>query len=63
MNQKIPSLYISKEDCCGCSACKAICPVDAISMLPDEEGFFYPVITDKQCIRCHQCLLACPIRK
>ena len=29
----------SAQDCCGCTACYAICPKDAITMIEDEEGF------------------------
>ena len=39
-----PILYKRKEECCGCTACYASCPRDAIAMMPDEEGFEYPVI-------------------
>lgn len=31
-----------KELCCGCSACMTICPVEAIEMKHDKEGFLYP---------------------
>lgn len=50
-----------KEDCCGCSACKNICPVNAISMIEDEKGFFYPVINNNKCINCGLCENVCPI--
>lgn len=52
-----------KSDCCGCTGCKAICPVGAISMLQDEEGFFYPVVSREKCIQCGLCELACPIQQ
>ena len=45
MNQA-PVLYTRKEDCCGCTACYAICPKEAISMVEDEEGFGYPQIDE-----------------
>lgn len=32
----------------------------AISMLPDEEGFLYPVVDASKCIRCYKCLSVCP---
>ena len=63
MNEKkIPILYTKKSDCCGCTACYAICPKSAITMLPDEEGFDYPVIDEKRCVRCGMCLKVCPIK-
>ena len=55
----LPELYINRENCCGCTACYAICPVDAIVMRPDEEGFLYPVVNALKCIRCYKCLSVC----
>ncbi len=49
---------IEKSECCGCSACKAVCPKKAITMKPDTEGFLYPEINDK-CINCGLCLKTC----
>lgn len=50
-----------KENCCGCTACKSVCPVKAIVMVPDEEGFLYPEINKEKCINCGLCEKACPI--
>ena len=52
----IPVLYERKEDCCGCSACYAICPKSAIKMVEDEEGFEYPHINEEICVRCGMCM-------
>lgn len=51
----------SKEDCCGCTACKNICPKDAIEMKQDEEGFLYPHINKDKCIDCGMCKKVCPV--
>ena len=50
-----------KEDCCGCTACYNICPVNAIEMCEDEEGFKYPKVDEKKCIKCGKCKKVCPI--
>jgi len=52
-------VYIRKEDCCGCTACKAICPSGAISMQPDSEGFLYPLIDVYKCNECGLCKQVC----
>ena len=58
----IPTLYTRKEDCCGCTACYAICPKSAITMQPDEEGFDYPEVNPNLCVRCGMCVKVCPIK-
>lgn len=60
--QAIPILYENKESCCGCSACYAICPLRAITMVADEKGFLYPYIDSKLCVECGLCLNVCPIQ-
>ena len=62
MMKDVPMLFINKEDCCGCSACFAICPKNAIKMEEDEEGFEYPKIIRQKCVSCHLCLLVCPLK-
>lgn len=52
-----------RRECCGCSACKAICPVDAISMHTDAMGFMYPVVNEALCIECGSCVKVCDFRK
>lgn len=41
---------IRKEACCGCSACASCCPVGAIGMRADFEGYLYPQIDPERCI-------------
>lgn len=52
-------LLDSKEKCCGCSACYSICPVNAVTMLSDEEGFEYPDIDSEKCTDCGLCKKVC----
>ena len=59
----IPILYERKEDCCGCTACLAICPQQAIKMVEDEEGFEYPEIVEEKCVGCGICLKVCPVKE
>ena len=50
-----------KSSCCGCTACFNICPKNAISMQPDEEGFLYPVVDQEKCVDCGLCEKICPV--
>lgn len=63
VKKDIPVLFKRKEDCCGCTACYAICPKSAITMIEDEEGFIYPNITEYKCIICNQCIKVCPLKQ
>lgn len=49
------------EKCTGCAACAAICPVEAIVMAEDREGFLRPEVAADKCIRCGKCEKTCPI--
>ena len=60
--KETPILYHSKEECCGCTACYAICQHEAICMVEDEEGFEYPEVDQERCIRCYKCLKVCPMK-
>lgn len=40
------------DTCTGCSACANICPVNAIELKPNDEGFYRPNIDASQCIGC-----------
>lgn len=54
-------VYDRKDKCCGCTACANSCPVGAIKMEVDEEGFLYPVIQKELCIDCNKCKSVCQI--
>ena len=63
MTREIPILYREKKDCCGCSACYAVCPNGAIYMAEDEEGFAYPYIDKEKCVACYMCIKVCPLKE
>lgn len=50
----------NKKKCCGCNNCCNICPTKAITMIEDNEGFFYPHIDKNKCINCGACKKVCP---
>ena len=60
--KNIPVLWKKKENCCGCTACYAICPNSAIDMIEDKNGFIYPRIDVNKCIKCRMCIKVCPIK-
>ena len=52
---------LPEKACTGCSACAAICPVKAITMKVDDEGFLRPFIDETGCIGCGKCEKTCPM--
>ena len=46
--------------CCGCEACKNICPVKAISIKINNIGFYNCSVDDNTCVNCGKCLRVCP---
>ena len=58
----MPNLYVNKSECCGCSACAAICPKAAIAMQLDDDGFYYPVIDMEKCVECKKCESVCAFK-
>lgn len=60
MERKMENLP-GKQYCCGCEACSNICPVNAIQMVADQEGFLYPHIDVYACLNCGNCKHTCPI--
>jgi len=52
-----------RTECCGCSACQQICPVNCIKMVVHNDGFFYPEIDLEACIQCNKCVNVCPFHR
>lgn len=50
---------LDKEKCTGCGACFNICPVGAITIKENSEGFLYPEIDKEKCTNCGLCTKAC----
>lgn len=59
MSKEVSSHYIDYSFISG-NPSSRIYLTGAISMLPDEEGFLYPVIDASLCIRCYKCEKVCP---
>ena len=55
----MPNL-VNWEKCCGCVACANRCPMQAIDMQPNHEGFLHPVIDASKCVECGACERTCP---
>ena len=51
-----------KISCCGCNACVQACPKKCISLVTDNEGFWYPEVQYDECISCNMCEKVCPIQ-
>lgn len=49
-----------KSQCCGCGACSDVCPVSAIRMITDSDGFVFPETDSHTCIGCGKCDSVCP---
>lgn len=52
---------LTKEECCGCSACIQKCPKQCITLKEDNEGFLYPIVDVENCINCNLCENVCPV--
>lgn len=50
----------NKEQCCACGACVSRCPKEAITLVADKYGNYYPLIDSQRCIHCNLCERVCP---
>lgn len=48
------------KNCTACFLCGDLCPVNAISIISDESGFFRVKIDSARCVHCNVCSTYCP---
>lgn len=51
---------LDKKNCTGCRMCEQICPVNAIEIKENIEGFIEPYIDKNKCTNCGLCGARCP---
>lgn len=51
---------IDKKICTGCKMCADVCAEQAIKFESDEQGFWYPKVDYKKCVKCGLCRKKCP---
>lgn len=51
---------VLNNECCGCGACNASCPVNAISIGENDRGFLAATVDKNICINCGICDRVCP---
>lgn len=60
VNQKSKPYKIT-DLCCGCGTCAAVCPIQAITIQQNKEGFQHYTIDEDKCVRCGKCKTVCPM--
>lgn len=48
------------KNCTACMACYNICPIGAIYITKDNNGFVYPEVNTEKCVHCGKCDSVCP---
>ena len=52
---------LCESECCGCGACKDICPRLCITLVEKgAAGYVFPVVDEQECIKCGLCEKVCP---
>ena len=61
-SEKSKSTHVRQQNalCSGCGACQTACPVNAISIKRNKEGFWSASVDDNKCVHCGKCKSVCP---
>ncbi len=62
-NEKKNISVLPEGSCYGCTACKEICPKNAIEMKKNSLGYLYAEVDENKCINCGLCLKKCEVIK
>ena len=54
-------ILLGNNKCTGCTACYSACPVNAIEMVVNKEGFYQAIINEEKCVNCNMCVRRCPV--
>lgn len=57
------TIKLAQNLCAGCGACVSICPFDALSLQPDEYGYYRASVDYNKCTGCNKCIKVCPAIK
>jgi heterodisulfide reductase subunit A-like polyferredoxin len=55
------SPHVDPERCRGCGRCVEICPFDAVTLVPGEDGIFHAEVLRHNCVGCGGCVGRCPV--
>ena len=55
------TFFCADPACCGCAACSNACPKQCLEMLPNNDGFSYPIVDLAMCVDCGLCDKVCPV--
>lgn len=52
---------VDRDRCRGCGRCTEICPFDAVTLVPNERGFYTAEVIRYNCVGCGGCVGRCPV--
>ncbi|MBI4799883.1 MAG: FAD-dependent oxidoreductase [Desulfarculus sp.] len=52
---------VDPERCRGCGRCEAICPFDAVRLVPGQGGLYTSQVLRHNCVGCGGCVGRCPV--